>query len=83
MVITEERSLAIVPKDTEEADIVCILWGCSVPVILRPHDGNYEFIGECYVNGITAVMDGHAADEARAVKYDIVGLFPNDALSAW
>lgn len=70
---TEQMSLGIVPTATEEADIVCILWGCSVPVILRPHEnGHYEFIGECYINGITAVMDGHAADQARYGQYEVV-----------
>jgi Heterokaryon incompatibility protein (HET) len=76
LVTTEKISLGIVPEDAEETDIVCILSGCSVPVILRPHeDGFYEFIGECYINGITAVMDGHAANEAIAGKYDIVEFF--------
>jgi hypothetical protein len=66
-------SLGIVPEKAEETDIICILWGCSVPVVLRPHeDGLYEFIGECYINAITAVMDGHAGDEARAGKYNIL-----------
>jgi hypothetical protein len=70
---TDQMSLGIVPEKAEETDIICILWGCSVPVVLRPHeDGLYEFIGECYINAVTAVMYGHAGDEARAGKYSIV-----------
>jgi heterokaryon incompatibility protein (HET) len=47
------------PSDVREDDVVCILFGCSVPVILRPnHDGTaHEFVGECYVHG---KMDGEA-----------------------
>jgi hypothetical protein len=30
------NKLCLVPKDTEEGDRICILYGCSVPVILRP-----------------------------------------------
>jgi hypothetical protein len=39
-------------------DLICILFGCSVPVILRKHkDGFYEFVGESYIYG---KMDGEA-----------------------
>lgn len=31
---------------------ICILHGCSVPVILRPHNGVYQLVGESYVDGI-------------------------------
>ncbi|KAF2181282.1 hypothetical protein K469DRAFT_752834 [Zopfia rhizophila CBS 207.26] len=46
----------------KEADLVCILFGCSVPVILRKHREDtgasyFEFIGECYIHG---KMDGEA-----------------------
>lgn len=45
----------------EKNDMICILMGCSVPVLLRKREtGNntyFELIGECYVHGI---MDGQA-----------------------
>jgi len=48
------------PEGCEVGDIVCILYGCSVPAVLkraqRPRvDGLYEVVGEAYVHGI---MDG-------------------------
>jgi hypothetical protein len=73
--ITDVRSLShsLVPKETKGGDLVCILYGCSVPIVLRPRairrDGEvhecYEFIGECYVHG---VMEGEAIDIAREVR---------------
>lgn len=30
-------NIGLAPSDTEEGDLVCILYGCSVPVILRPY----------------------------------------------
>ncbi|KAH7121889.1 hypothetical protein B0J13DRAFT_567421 [Dactylonectria estremocensis] len=49
------------PSDTELGDVLCILFGCSVPVILRPKASAsgqyYEFVGECYAHGY---MDGEA-----------------------
>jgi hypothetical protein len=45
---------------TEPGDFICILFGCSVPCILRTHpqeDGAFEFIGEAFIYG---KMDGEA-----------------------
>jgi hypothetical protein len=73
MAETEECSIGIVPLETEVGDIVCVLSGCSVPVILREHeDDTVTLIGECYINGIEAVMDGQAAEEALRGKYEIL-----------
>jgi hypothetical protein len=50
------------PPETQNDDRICILFGCSVPCILRPCTCNngaeyWEFIGEAYVYGR---MDGEA-----------------------
>nr|POE72138.1 heterokaryon incompatibility protein 6, or allele [Quercus suber] len=42
LVLTEGRKgskklLALVPAEVEEGDLICILYGCSVPVVLRRH----------------------------------------------
>ncbi|TVY60686.1 hypothetical protein LSUE1_G008293, partial [Lachnellula suecica] len=56
--------IGLAPMATKTHDIICILYGCSVPVVLRPQkreDGGefFELVGECYVHG---VMDGGAAE---------------------
>jgi Heterokaryon incompatibility protein (HET) len=57
----DELLFALGPPDTRTSNIVCILFGCSVPVVLcKKGDGepnDYEFLGECYVHGM---MDGEA-----------------------
>ncbi|TVY17426.1 Heterokaryon incompatibility protein 6, OR allele [Lachnellula arida] len=49
------------PHTAVSGDIVCILFGCSVPVLLRKanltHGEFYTLVGECYVHGM---MDGEA-----------------------
>ncbi len=50
----------IAPTDAQIDDIVCVLLGCSVPVVLRPLDASnmrkgYVVVGEAYLHG---VMDG-------------------------
>jgi hypothetical protein len=61
----EDILVGIGPPKTEINDIVCILFGCSVPCILRPHnDGEwYELIGEAYIYG---KMDGEAVSNLTA-----------------
>jgi hypothetical protein len=41
------------PPLSKNGDFVCILYGCSVPVILREMSpkGHYILVGEAYVHG--------------------------------
>jgi Heterokaryon incompatibility protein (HET) len=59
-----EPLFGLAPEKAEVGDVIAILFGCSVPVILREHIRDddsgglyYEFIGESYVHG---KMDGEA-----------------------
>ena len=62
------RFLGLVPKDVQTGDLICILFGCSVPVVLRSvrvqetEDQYYKFLGECYVHGL---MEAEAFDIQR------------------
>jgi hypothetical protein len=63
--LPEKTLVGLGPSKTKKGDIIAILYGCSVPVILRPvRDSprevqDYEFIGEAYIHG---KMDGEAID---------------------
>jgi hypothetical protein len=59
-----DKNLGLAPKLVREGDLICILYGVSVPVVLRKFSDNkekdmkcYILIGECYVHGM---MDGEA-----------------------
>jgi len=59
-----ENLVGIAPGRAFSEDIVCILWGCDVPVVLRKvkKDGEgmtYELVGECYIHDM---MDGRAVE---------------------
>ncbi|CBF82002.1 hypothetical protein AN5383.2 [Aspergillus nidulans FGSC A4] len=62
--IPPSHSLSLVPYKAKKGDKVCIINGCSVPILLRRseqktgHEDYYEMIGECYVHGM---MDGEAS----------------------
>ncbi|KAK0130271.1 hypothetical protein ONS96_000794 [Cadophora gregata f. sp. sojae] len=70
------QRLGLAPPNTQEGDTVCILYGCSVPVILRKvADGEsmyHELIGECFLYGM---MDGEAltclTKEERTMEFEI------------
>jgi hypothetical protein len=54
----DDRLFGLGPAGAGNNDIICILFGCSVPCILRRRqDGCYQFIGEAYIYG---QMDGGA-----------------------
>ena len=45
-------------RDIREGDIVCVILGCSKPLILRHHGASrYAIVGECFMDG---VMTGEA-----------------------
>ena len=60
LALTANGLLGLVPRGTRAGDQVCIILGCSKPLILRPvgtsHDSS-TIVGECYVDGI---MTGEA-----------------------
>ncbi|TGJ63955.1 hypothetical protein EYR41_010038 [Orbilia oligospora] len=58
----DSELFGLCPGDAEDTDFVCIIYGCSVPLILRhvspgPVNARYSIIGEAYVHG---KMDGEA-----------------------
>lgn len=58
---SQEPLFGLGGSNVKTGDVVCILFGCSVPVVLRKlsqgKDPDYAFIGECYLHGM---MDGEA-----------------------
>ncbi|KAE8445966.1 hypothetical protein EG329_012605 [Mollisiaceae sp. DMI_Dod_QoI] len=56
------------PDLAEPGDIICILLGCCIPVILRPHDGHYLIIGGAYVHDY---MYGKGMQEYSEGKFQL------------
>ncbi|KAH8744029.1 heterokaryon incompatibility protein-domain-containing protein [Hyaloscypha sp. PMI_1271] len=68
LVTTVDGRFGWVPGETMQGDHICVLLGCSTPLIMRRCGENYRVVGECYVHGI---MNGEAvgdlnADEAQS-----------------
>ncbi|KAM0694277.1 hypothetical protein Q7P36_006404 [Cladosporium allicinum] len=70
--VTESGMIGTGLPGTMTGDVVCILFGGSVPYILRPTDieGQYLLIGECYVEEL---MEGEAMGMGlREQKFTLV-----------
>lgn len=60
LITTTKGHVGMGPLLAKKDDVVCILFGCSVPVVLRrviEPGPCYEFVGECYLDGF---MNGEA-----------------------
>jgi hypothetical protein len=60
-----EHLVGLIPPNARNGDRICILYGCSVPVVLRKHECPdqelyWELVGDAYVHGI---MDGEFLDK--------------------
>ena len=73
LIKTKRGRLGLAPCRAKKGDLVCVLFGCSVPVLLRQHkdadtlEKYFRIIGECYIHGI---MDGQAVEMARRKRGD-------------
>lgn len=74
LLVTELGHIGLGPKRAEKGDLVCVLFGCSVPVVLRRFERpelseqnarTFQFVGECYIDGF---MDGEALALGRPVQ---------------
>lgn len=57
----KKDTYGLLPPQANEKDIICVLFGCSVPVVLREQekDGTtyFQMVGECYIHNM---MEGEA-----------------------
>ncbi|KAF1850140.1 uncharacterized protein K460DRAFT_422571 [Cucurbitaria berberidis CBS 394.84] len=59
--------IGMVPQRAIKGDLICVLFGCSVPILLRRTEHKEEFIviGECFVE---KCMEGEALDECKPLE---------------
>ncbi|KAH6669233.1 heterokaryon incompatibility protein-domain-containing protein [Halenospora varia] len=55
--VTDNGYIGLGPVKMRKGDQICILYGCSVPIVLRKASGGVTLVGEAYLHGL---MDGEA-----------------------
>jgi hypothetical protein len=68
LIKTSGGNLGLAPAKTKTKDIICIIMGCSLPVVLRYSGGNFIVIGAVYISGIS---DGDAMKGLRDGEYSL------------
>ena len=66
--ISERKILGLGPQQLQKGDLICVLLGCSCPVILRAKDQHYFIIGPAYFDGY---MWGKAMEEMEEGKFSL------------
>lgn len=62
--VSKDGFLGMAPDKAQKGDMICILFGCNVPVVLRKtaDEKKFVFIGECFMDGY---MSGEAVGDDR------------------
>lgn len=77
LMATDTGLVGMAPKRAQKGDVVCILLGCSIPLVLRPSpggDGTFTLVGECYLdeymNG--EILQGVGAQQRETREFRII-----------
>jgi hypothetical protein len=67
LTVTNEGLVGASPCRAREGDTIAVLYGCSIPLVLRKRGGReaWQVIGEAYVHGF---MSGEIAEHLRRGK---------------
>ncbi|KAH8588661.1 hypothetical protein B0O99DRAFT_354896 [Bisporella sp. PMI_857] len=49
--LTERGLVGLAPGAMQLGDIVCVIFGCDTPFVLRPEDNHYLLVGSCFLLG--------------------------------
>jgi hypothetical protein len=60
---TENEDFGLGPESMREGDVIVVLFGGDAPLVLRPNDESYLFIGQAYVDDL---MQGQLIDAMEA-----------------
>ena len=61
--ITSKGYMGMGPEPLIEGDVICVVLGCSVPLLIRQTRDHHILVGECFVWGL---MDGEALRGRKA-----------------
>ncbi|XP_014556614.1 hypothetical protein COCVIDRAFT_26613 [Bipolaris victoriae FI3] len=67
LTVTASGRIGMVGEKAMKGDLVCILYGCSVPVLLRKlgDSDDFTFVGECFLDGC---MDGSILEQEELAE---------------
>ncbi|KAK0733090.1 hypothetical protein B0T26DRAFT_635749 [Lasiosphaeria miniovina] len=60
--VTAKGYLGLGPRGARKGDLVCVVYGCPVPLLIRLNRSEFEIVGDAYVYGI---MKGEVMDQVK------------------
>ncbi|KAK6206173.1 hypothetical protein QIS74_13592 [Colletotrichum tabaci] len=71
LMVSCDGHVGLVPQRAMKGDFLCVLFGCSIPIVLRKSEDRDSFnvIGECFVDGY---MEGAGAEPGSALERTFV-----------
>jgi hypothetical protein len=60
MITTQKGYVGMAPELSRRRDLVCLLFGCRMPVVLTPEGDHFRLMGEYYVHGLMFGEDMNA-----------------------
>jgi hypothetical protein len=70
LIVTDQGAMGLTPAGTLVSDVVMVLYGASVPVVLRKLESSYWLIGECYIHGAMDGMKSNSRPEPTGSPYE-------------
>ncbi|KAK8060762.1 Heterokaryon incompatibility protein 6-OR allele [Apiospora saccharicola] len=49
--VTKDNNIGKGPRDLDQGDRVAVIYGCRIPMLLRPSGTRYQLVGPCYIYG--------------------------------
>lgn len=79
LLTTRKGLVGMGPRHARKDDVVCVTFGCSVPVVLRPlvtvgggENTNFEFVGECFLDGYMYGEGASAPDDREEQDFTLL-----------
>lgn len=67
--VSSKGYIGLAPEDSRVGDSVCVVFGGTLPIVLRPEGDEFVFLGECYFHGF---MGGEATEREDLETRDFV-----------
>lgn len=67
LMVSRNGRIGMVLEKAMKEDLVCVLFGCSVPVLLRKsgYGDSFTLVGECFLDGC---MDGSVLERGELIE---------------
>ena len=52
--VSDNGYIGLAPEDSRAGDSVCVVFGGTLPIVLRPEGDEFLYLGECYLHGFMA-----------------------------